>query len=154
MKKQSKTSIIIALSFIFSMFIACEPEVNDSPIDSIYPYYYKNMTNEVLIVKFYNNPTFSNYTGIDSVIITPNSCSKEMHYLKVGRNVEILSIDSIDVISYKKELLLKRYKRYNHISKPIIDKTPFDISDFRDNSSIASCGSSGQVYLLLEEDLY
>ena len=135
--------------------ISCTPTDPSPTIDTFY-YKFQNKTDEVIIIKIYNNKEWIPSTTVDydTIILSPNQCSNQFTLHKTKYGVEMAPIDSLDIISYKDNVLLKRYRRHHVLSKPSLHKTPFDISYYVSGSSIVGCSSDGgQVYLVLEEDL-
>jgi len=152
MKKRNK---LLVISLIGVLLISCTPTDPSPTIDTFY-YKYQNKTDKVITLKIYNNNEWIPKTTVDfdTIILSPNQCSDQFTLHKTKEGVEMAPIDSIDIISYKENVLLKRYRRYHALSKPSLTKTPFDINYYVSGSSIVGCSTDGsQVYLVLTEDL-
>ena len=67
-----------------------------------------------------------------NTILSPDQCGANGHFDKSREGkVAIISIDSIDFISYKDDKILKRYRREGIYSTPSLIPTPFDIRQYK-----------------------
>ena len=153
MKKQSKLFVI---SLIGLLMIGCSTTKPDF-LDDFFYYRYQNKMNEIIIIKLYPNNDVISDNNTDSIILSPNQCSNEFTLKKSRDGVLMMTIDSIDIVSYKSNVLLKRYRRHHRYSQPSLTKTPFDINYYVSEGSIVGCSAGNgisQVYLIQEEDFY
>ena len=130
MKKLNNLIIFVTVLLFYNCTSGGDPDPSAFRFD----YSFRNGTNDVIIVRRYLNPIDNEISSnlILNTTLSPDQCGANGHFDKSREGkVAIISIDSIDFISYKDDKILKRYRREGIYSTPSSTPTPFDIRQYK-----------------------